>query len=174
MSADYYVRLELARGPRPSRQMLAAIARALRLSDDERDHLFRLGGEAQVERGPSRDVPAGIVRLLDGLQEIPALVCDATYEVLAWNPMAVIDRGLLGPDGAGAQRRVALLHQSDRAGATRSRERGGIRSRVGGRPPGGHRPLSARPATAGTHRRPGSGTWRVGTNCLGSEDPEQL
>lgn len=88
MSVDYYVRLEQARGPRPSRQMLGAMARALRLSDDERDHLFRLGGEAPVERGPSREVPAGVLRLLDGLQEIPALVCDATYEVLAWNPMA--------------------------------------------------------------------------------------
>jgi transcriptional regulator with XRE-family HTH domain len=88
MSADYYVRIEQARGPRPSRQMLGAIARALRLSDDERDHLFRLGGEHPVERGPSREVPAGVLRLLDGLQETPALVCDATYEVLAWNPMA--------------------------------------------------------------------------------------
>jgi hypothetical protein len=88
MSADYYVRLEQARGPRPSRQMLTALARALQLSDDERDHLLRLGGEAPVERGPSRDVPAGVLRLLDSLQETPALVCDATYDVLAWNPMA--------------------------------------------------------------------------------------
>jgi transcriptional regulator with XRE-family HTH domain len=88
MSADYYVRIEQGRGPRPSRQMLSAIARALCLTDDERDHVFRLGGEAPVERGPSRDVPSGVLRLLDALEEIPALVCDATYEVLAWNPMA--------------------------------------------------------------------------------------
>ena len=44
MSADYYSRLEQERGPHPSEQMLAAIARGLRLSLDERDHLFRLAG----------------------------------------------------------------------------------------------------------------------------------
>ena len=42
MSTDYYSRLEQQRGPQPSEQMLAAIARGLRLSQDERDHLFRL------------------------------------------------------------------------------------------------------------------------------------
>jgi transcriptional regulator with XRE-family HTH domain len=45
VSVDYYTRLEQARGPRPSRQVLAALARALRLTGDERDHLFRLAGE---------------------------------------------------------------------------------------------------------------------------------
>src|SRR3981189_692986 len=42
MSVDYYIRLEQGRGPRPSRQMIAAIARALRLSDDERAYLHHL------------------------------------------------------------------------------------------------------------------------------------
>lgn len=42
MSTDHYTRLEQARGSRPSRQMLTAVARGLRLSDDERDHLFHL------------------------------------------------------------------------------------------------------------------------------------
>ena len=45
MSTDHYTRLEQARGSRPSRQMLAAVARGLRLTDDERDHLFHLAGE---------------------------------------------------------------------------------------------------------------------------------
>lgn len=44
MSADYYIRLEQARGPQPSSEMLAALARALRLSGDERDHLHLLAG----------------------------------------------------------------------------------------------------------------------------------
>lgn len=51
MSVDYYTRLEQSRGPRPSRQMLTALARALRLTDDERDHLFHLAGEEPPRRG---------------------------------------------------------------------------------------------------------------------------
>lgn len=45
MSVDYYTRLEQSRGPRPSRQMLTALARALRLTAVESDHLFHLAGE---------------------------------------------------------------------------------------------------------------------------------
>ena len=44
MSADYYTRLEQQRGPQPSEQMLASLARALRLTGDERDYLFQLAG----------------------------------------------------------------------------------------------------------------------------------
>src|SRR6202451_3739112 len=44
MSTDYYTRLEQQRGPQPSEQMLASLARALRLSNDERDYLFRVAG----------------------------------------------------------------------------------------------------------------------------------
>ena len=50
MSTDYYSRLEQARGPQPSEQMLAAIARGLRLTLDERDHLFRLAGHTAPAR----------------------------------------------------------------------------------------------------------------------------
>jgi transcriptional regulator with XRE-family HTH domain len=89
MSVDYYVRLEQGRGPRPSRPMLAAMARAPRLSDDERGYMFRLAGEVPgPPPGPVREVRPGIVHLLARLDDTPALVCDAGYEVLAWNPMA--------------------------------------------------------------------------------------
>src|SRR6266849_6564210 len=44
ISVDYYTRLEQARGPQPSPQVLAALARAFRLTDDECDHLYRLAG----------------------------------------------------------------------------------------------------------------------------------
>jgi transcriptional regulator with XRE-family HTH domain len=89
MSVDYYIRLEQGRGPRPSRQMIAAIARALRLSDDERDYLHHLSGEVPgPPPGPARDVRPGVLHLLDRLDDTPALVCDAKYDVLAWNPMA--------------------------------------------------------------------------------------
>lgn len=46
MSTDYYSRLEQQRGPHPSAHMLAALARGLRLSLAERDHLFQLAGHA--------------------------------------------------------------------------------------------------------------------------------
>ncbi|WP_235559128.1 helix-turn-helix domain-containing protein, partial [Microbacterium sp. Leaf351] len=50
MSTDYLNRLEQGRSPQPSEQMLTALARALRLSDDERGHLFRLAGHPAPER----------------------------------------------------------------------------------------------------------------------------
>ncbi|MBG0568878.1 helix-turn-helix transcriptional regulator [Actinoplanes aureus] len=89
ISVDYYARLEQARGPRPSRQVLAALARALRLYDDERAHLYHLAGEVPAAPpGPSRDVPAGVLHLLDRLDDTPAYVIDVKYDILAWNWMA--------------------------------------------------------------------------------------
>lgn len=88
ISVDYYTRLEQARSPRPSRQVLAALARALRLAEDERRHLFHLAGAAPGPPGLSRDVPAGILHLLDRLHDLPAFVIDVKYDLLAWNPMA--------------------------------------------------------------------------------------
>jgi transcriptional regulator with XRE-family HTH domain len=89
MSVDYYTRLEQSRGPQPSRAVLTGIARALRLSDDERAHLFHLAGEQpEPATGPSSDVRAGILHLLDRLDDTPALVIDAKYQVLAWNQLA--------------------------------------------------------------------------------------
>ncbi|MEU9017170.1 helix-turn-helix transcriptional regulator [Actinomadura sp. NPDC048394] len=89
MSVDYYIRLEQGRGPRPSRQILAALARALRLTDDERGHLYHLAGEApEPPAGPSRDVPPGILHLLERLDDTPAYVLNARHDILAWNPLA--------------------------------------------------------------------------------------
>lgn len=69
--------------------MIAAIARALRLSDDERAYLHHLAGEVPgPPPGPVREVRPGVLHLLDRLDDTPALVCDATYDVLAWNAMA--------------------------------------------------------------------------------------
>jgi transcriptional regulator with XRE-family HTH domain len=47
MSTDYYTRLEQQRGPQPSEQMLASLARALRLTGSERDYLFQTAGPAR-------------------------------------------------------------------------------------------------------------------------------
>jgi transcriptional regulator with XRE-family HTH domain len=89
MSVDYYIRLEQARGPHPSRQVLSALARALMLTRDEREYLFRTAGESPPPTvGPSREVVPGIQYLLDSLVETPAYVVDAKYDVLAWNRLA--------------------------------------------------------------------------------------
>ncbi|TJZ57382.1 helix-turn-helix domain-containing protein [Streptomyces piniterrae] len=89
ISTEYYTRLEQARAPHPSREVLAQIARALRLSDAERDHLHHLAGAPPgPPPGPSREVRQSIVDLLHRLPEAAAIVMSATYEVIAWNELA--------------------------------------------------------------------------------------
>ncbi|MEU9898612.1 helix-turn-helix transcriptional regulator [Streptomyces phaeochromogenes] len=90
MSTDYYSRLERARGPQPSEQMIAAIARGLRLTLDERDHLFVLAGHNAPAR-TARDghVNAGMMRILDRLEDTPAQVVTGTGETIVQTPLAV-------------------------------------------------------------------------------------
>ena len=89
LSVDYYIRLEQARGPHPSRQVLAALARALMLTADERDYLFRMAGESPPPvPQPGREITPGIRHLLDSMPGTPAYVVDAAYNVLAWNQLA--------------------------------------------------------------------------------------
>jgi hypothetical protein len=89
MSADYYTRLEQQRGPQPSEQMVAAIARALRLDLDERDHLFRLAGHNAPVRVRRVDhVAPALLRVLDRLEDTPAMVVSDLGETLVANRMA--------------------------------------------------------------------------------------
>jgi transcriptional regulator with XRE-family HTH domain len=89
ISVDYLVRLEQGRGPTPSGQVLAALARALRLSDDERDHLFHLAGSAPPLPGHIVSTPrASTLRLLDRIGDLPAVLLDAKGDLLAWNALA--------------------------------------------------------------------------------------
>jgi transcriptional regulator with XRE-family HTH domain len=110
MSVDYYVRLEQARGPRPSRELLASLARALRLSGDEHDHLFHLAGEAPPRSyQASRHVSPAMLMLLDRLEDTPAVVSNARGDILAWNPMAaalITDFSAMPPQ----ERNYAWLH----------------------------------------------------------------
>jgi transcriptional regulator with XRE-family HTH domain len=89
MSVDYYIRLEQGRGPHPSRQVLSALTRALMLTADERDYLFRLAGQVPpLAAGPGREVTPGVRHLLDSMPDTPAYIVDAAYNVLAWNQLA--------------------------------------------------------------------------------------
>lgn len=96
MSTDYYTRIEQQRGPQPSEQMLAAIARGLHLNLDERDHLFRLGGHSAPQRVLRDDhLSPGMLRIVDRLQDTPAIVVNRYGETLLQTPMAV---ALLGDE----------------------------------------------------------------------------
>ena len=83
MSTDYYSRLEGGRGPQPSTEMLAAIARALRLTLDERDHLYVLAGHGVPPRTSGSDhVNPGLLRIMDRLVDTPAQVMNRLGETL--------------------------------------------------------------------------------------------
>lgn len=90
MSADYLARLERGAGPQPSEQMVNAIARGLRLTVDERDHLLLLAGHRTPARAGSSDhVSPGLMRILDRLTDTPAQVMGPIGETLAQNGAAV-------------------------------------------------------------------------------------
>jgi transcriptional regulator with XRE-family HTH domain len=93
MSTDFYTRLEQRRGSRPSEQTIAALARALRLTLDERDHLLQLAGHTAPARGRRSDhVSPGLLRVLDRL-DTPAQVVSDLGVTLQQNPLA---KALLG------------------------------------------------------------------------------
>lgn len=88
ISVEYYIRLEQARGPKPSRQVLGALARALMLVRDERAHLFNLADERPDTSAVNGEVPPTIRNLLAGLDDFPAYVVNAAYDMVAWNDPA--------------------------------------------------------------------------------------
>ena len=90
MSTDYYARLEQQRAPQPSVQITTALARALRLTPDERDHLFTLIGQnALVRFQRSEHVSPALMRVLERLNDdTPAIVLTDMADTLAMNPIA--------------------------------------------------------------------------------------
>jgi transcriptional regulator with XRE-family HTH domain len=89
MSADYYTRLEQQRGPQPSEQMLASLARALRLASSERDYLFQVAGHnPPASVSATTHVAPVLLRVLDRLADTPALILSNLGETLVQNRMA--------------------------------------------------------------------------------------
>jgi transcriptional regulator with XRE-family HTH domain len=104
VSVDYYERLEQSRNAHPSQAMLASLARALRLSVDERDHLYRLAGYSPPLTGRTGGyVDPAMMFLLDALGTVPAHVMDDLTTVLAQNRLstALIGSWELGDERAG-------------------------------------------------------------------------
>jgi transcriptional regulator with XRE-family HTH domain len=103
ISPTWYAWLEQGRGGGPSADVLDRIARALMLTDVEREHLFLLGlgrpPEARYRK--AEGVTPRLQRVLDVLNPSPALVRTATWDVVAWNRAAsvgLMDYGALPPE----------------------------------------------------------------------------
>lgn len=125
MSANYYERLEQARAPRPSAQVLAALGAALRLTGTEREHLARLAGQAPTDGRPTgptevpmegpAEVPAHARRLLDQLAPIPGYLVDEWQDIVAWNAQAA---ALITDFGRLPRRERNVVRLSIRLGGT--------------------------------------------------------
>jgi transcriptional regulator with XRE-family HTH domain len=110
ISTTWYSWLEQGRGGAPSADALNRIARALMLTDVEREYLFilGLGRPPEVRYRPPGDVTPRLQRVLDAMDTSPALVRTATWDVVAWNRAAaavLTDYGALPP----AERNVLRL-----------------------------------------------------------------
>ncbi|MGI5402536.1 helix-turn-helix transcriptional regulator [Streptomyces sp. CA-135486] len=96
VSVAYYTRLEQGNGRNVSTEVLDSIARALRLTDAERDHLTHLAKPKQKKHrrmGRPQQVRPAIQHLIDAMDGVPAYVLGRRLDILAWNRMA---RALLG------------------------------------------------------------------------------
>jgi transcriptional regulator with XRE-family HTH domain len=103
ISPTWYTWLEQGRGGAPSADVLDRIARALMLTDVEREHLFLigLGRQPEVRYRNNEGVTPRLQRVLDALDPSPALIRTATWNVVAWNRGATVmlgDYGSLPPE----------------------------------------------------------------------------
>jgi transcriptional regulator with XRE-family HTH domain len=103
VSATWYTWLEQGRGGAASADVLDRIARALVLTEFEREHLFLLGlgRPPEVRYQASESVPPQLQRVLDALTFSPAYVKTSTWDVVAWNracSAVLTDYGALAPE----------------------------------------------------------------------------
>jgi transcriptional regulator with XRE-family HTH domain len=113
ISPTWYTWLEQGRGGAPSADVLDRIARALMLTDVEREHLFLLGlgRPPEVRYRKNEGVTPRLQRVLDALDPSPALIRTATWDVVAWNRAATVmltDYGLLPPEQRNVLRLIFL------------------------------------------------------------------
>jgi transcriptional regulator with XRE-family HTH domain len=103
ISPTWYTWLEQGRGGAPSADVLDRIARALMLTDVEREHLFlvALGRPPEVRYRAADGVTPRLQRVLDALDPSPAVIRTAIWDVVAWNRAATVmlmDYGSMPPE----------------------------------------------------------------------------
>jgi transcriptional regulator with XRE-family HTH domain len=113
ISATWYTWLEQGRGGAPSADVLDRIARALMLTDVEREHLFLLGlgRPPEVRYQRSEGVTPRLQRVLDALEPSPALIRTATWDIVAWNRASTVmltDYGAMPPEERNVLRFIFL------------------------------------------------------------------
>jgi transcriptional regulator with XRE-family HTH domain len=101
VSTEYYTQIERGNVTGVSDDVLRAVARALRLTDDETVHFFDLAravittrGGARVKRGSGQKIPDGLQALIDSMTTSPAIVMNGSLDILAANPLG---RALYAP-----------------------------------------------------------------------------
>ncbi|MDO9355076.1 MAG: helix-turn-helix transcriptional regulator [Solirubrobacteraceae bacterium] len=95
LSVEYLARLEQGRAAHPSAAVLGPLARTLRLSDAERDHIMVLAGHAPGASHLPPHLTPSILRILDRLSDTPVHVSDDRFNVVHANPLAI---AVLGDD----------------------------------------------------------------------------
>lgn len=113
VSLTYYTRLEQGLATNPSSQVLDALARALRLTHDERSHLYRLAGTEPVVRPGSPPPVASLTALLDRMPDVPAVMLSPVQDIIGWNRLgnALLANHLdfSAPSTAGRPNKVEML-----------------------------------------------------------------
>lgn len=89
ISIEYYVRLEQGRDQNPSKQVLEALAGALRLDEEATVHLYRLARPVPSRRKATEpSASPELRRLIDSWPATPAMVTGCLSTILASNPVA--------------------------------------------------------------------------------------
>ena len=89
ISVNYLMRLEQGRAEHPSPSVVSALARTLRLNSTEAAHLHRLAGHADpTARVASRHLTPSVQRILARLDDVPLVVIDPAWTIVAANRLA--------------------------------------------------------------------------------------
>ena len=120
ISVDYLVRLEQGRATNPSTQVLAALSRALRLTLQERDHLYTVAGQALPRKSAMpTHVDPSVQRLVDRMADLPVAVYDPAWTIITWNAAWA---ALMGDPSTASGRDRNLLWRTFTGKSTRVRK----------------------------------------------------